>query len=152
MSTKYTARSALATVLSGATIDGKTSGSYSDLSTAIDNTTAITTRFLFAQVEVYLNTQASARSAGAYVAIYFVPEVDGTNYPDAGGATAECSDNYFVGSLAIDATTTARRLVIDRVRVPVGNFKVMIKNGTGQTFAATLNTVKIRTYSVEDVT
>jgi hypothetical protein len=150
MASKYTVRGTVTPVLT-TELNGVTNGSYASAASAvIDNTTA-GTRQLFAQVEVYLNTQSSARTAGAYVAIYFVPEMDGTNYPDNGTGTAECTDNYFIGSLSFDATVTARRVVLDRARVPVGNFKVQFKNGTGQTLAATLNTVKIRTYSLEDV-
>lgn len=148
MPANYTARGTAATVLT-TELNSLTSGSVSALSAAQDNDTA-GTRDLYAQVEIYLAAQGTNRAAGAYVALYLVPELDGTNYGDT---TDECIDNYFAGSASVDdGALAARRVVIDRIRLPVGDFKVGFKNGTGQTLAASGNTVKIRTYTVEDAT
>ena len=148
MPANYTARETAATVLTTG-LNSLTSGSVSALSAAQDNDTA-GTRDLYAQVEIYLAAQGTNRAAGAYVAIYLVPELDGTNY---GATTDECLDNYFVGSASLDdGALAARYLIIDRVRLPVGDFKVALKNGTGQTLASSGNTVKLRSYTVEDAT
>jgi hypothetical protein len=141
---KYTARNTAIVVLT-TQLNGLTSGSVCTLSATQDNSTL---RLPLAQVEINIATQSTNRVLGAYVALYFVPELDGTNF---GTTTGECLENYFVGavqlnSLAVDAVT----LIIDRVRVPVGNYKVALKNGTGQAFAASGNTVELRTYSNED--
>jgi hypothetical protein len=147
MANKYTARSAAVTVLT-TELNGITNGSTSTLSATQDNTTA-GLRFPLAQVEINLAAQATNRAAGAYVAVYFIPELDGTNF---GTTTGECLDNYFVGSASVNsAALTAATMILDRVRVPVGNYKVAIKNGTGQALAASGNTVELRTYSNEDV-
>ncbi len=147
MANKYTARSTAVTVLT-TELNGLTNGSVSTLSATQDNTTA-GLRFPLAQVEINLAAQATNRAIGAYVAVYFIPELDGTNF---GTTTGECLDNYFVGSAAVNsAALTAATMILDRVRVPVGNYKVALKNVTGQAFAATGNTVELRTYSNEDV-
>jgi hypothetical protein len=146
MANKYTARSTVAVVLT-TELNGLTNGSVSALSATQDNATA-GLRFPLAQVEINLSAQATNRVAGAYVAVYFIPEVDGTNF---GTTTGECLDNYLVGSCSVNsAALTAVTLILDRVRVPVGNYKVVLKNGTGQALAATGNTVELRTYSNED--
>jgi len=148
MPANYTARATAATVLT-TELNSLTSGSVCTLSSAQDNDTA-GTRDLYVQVEIYLAAQGTNRAAGAYVAIYLIPELDGTNF---GNATDECLDNYFVGSASLDdAALAARYLIIDRVRLPVGDFKVALKNGTGQTLASSNNTVKLRNYTVEDAT
>ena len=148
MPANYTARGTAATVLT-TELNSLTSGSVSALSAAQDNDTA-GTRDLYAQVEIYLAAQGTNRAAGAYVAIYLVPELDGTNY---GATTDECLDNYFVGSASLDDGALAvRYFIIDRVCLSVGDFKVAIKNGTGQILASSGNTVKLRSYTVEDAT
>ena len=147
MANKYTARSAAVTVLS-TELNGITNGGVCTLSTTQDNTTA-GLRFPLAQVEINLAAQATNRAAGAYVAVYFIPSLDDSTFPTA---LSECLDNYFVGSASVNsAALTAVSVVLDRVRVPVGNYKVALKNGTGQALAATGNTVELRTYSNEDV-
>lgn len=148
MPANYTARATAATVLT-TELNSLTSGSVCTASASQDNDTA-GTRDLYAQAEIYLAAQGTNRAAGAYVAIYLVPELDGTNY---GTVTDECLDNYYVGSASLDdAALAARYAIIDHVRLPVGDYKVALKNGTGQTFAASGNTVKLRAYTVEDAT
>jgi hypothetical protein len=147
MANKYTARSAAVVVLSDAEINGVANGVVSSLSATQVNITA-GVRFPLAQVEINLAAQAANRSAGAYIAVYFVPSLDDTTF---GTITGECIDNYFVGSVSVNsAALAAATLILDRVRVPVGNYKVAIKNGTGQLLAAAGNTVELRTYTNED--
>jgi hypothetical protein len=142
---KYTARNTAIVVLT-TQLNGLTNGTVCAVSSTQDNSTL---RLPLAQVEINLAAQATNRGVGAYVAIYFVPELDGTNF---GTTTGECIDNYFVGSASVNsAALTAATMILDRVRVPVGNYKVALKNGTGQALAATGNTVEIRTYTNEDV-
>lgn len=148
MPANYTARGSAVTALT-TELNSLANGAVSTASAAQDNDTA-GARDLYAQFEIYLAAQGTNRGAGAFVSLYLVPELDGTNY---GATTDECLDNYFAGSASLDdAALAARYLVIDRVRLPVGDFKVLLKNNTGQTLAASANTVKYRAYTVEDAT
>ncbi|MCB1901470.1 MAG: hypothetical protein KDH16_19400, partial [Rhodocyclaceae bacterium] len=63
--------------------------------------------------------------------------------------TAECLNNYLVGTYSLDAATTARRIT-KRVNLPPTDYKVVLKNNTGQPLASTLNTVKFREFTAED--
>ena len=146
MPANYTARASAATVLT-TELNSLANAAICSLSAAQDTAG---TRDLYAQAEIYIAAQGSNRAAGAHVALYLVPELDGTNY---GATTDECLDNYFAGSASLDdGALAARYLIIDRVRLPVGDFKVALKNNTGQTLASSGNTVKLRSYTVEDAT
>lgn len=148
MPANYTARASAATVLT-TELNSLANGALSAVSAAQDNDTAGLCD-LYAQAEIYIAAQGTNRAAGAYLALYLVPELDGTNY---GNTTDECAENYFVGAVALDdAALAARYLIIDQVRLPVGDYKVALRNGTGQTLAASGNTVKLRAYTIEDAT
>jgi len=148
MPANYTARASAATVLT-TELNSLANGALSAVSAAQDNDTA-GLRDLYAQAEIYIAAQGTNRAAGAYVALYLIPELDGTNF---GNTTDECAENYFAASVSLDdAATAARYAVVDQVRLPVGDYKVALRNGIGQAFASTGNTVKMRAYSIEDAT
>jgi hypothetical protein len=115
-------------------------------SSAFDND-SVGQRWTAAMVEIYIATQGTARSAGASVSLYIIPTTDGTNYGDT---TDECLDNYSVGHYGLDDTTTAR-YITGRIHLPPTDYKVVLKNNTGQAFAASGNTVKLREFTSEDV-
>lgn len=112
----------------------------SAVSSAFDNTTA---KDLYVDIELNLAVQGSARSAGAFVAVFMTPSVDGTNYPDANETTAE-----LVALFTLDAATTARRLARRDVPIPPGLMKFFARNVTGQAFAASGTTVSVRPHSL----
>lgn len=111
----------------------------------IDNTANLN---MYMDVEVYVAVQGSARSAGAYVAVYLVSSLDGTNY-GYGDATTDPPANAMVCALAIDAATTARYLTSRPFLIGPGKHKLVIENKTGQAFKADSNTVGYRVYSEE---
>lgn len=148
MPLNYTARGTQTSVLT-TELNSLASASVCSASSAQDNDTA-GTRDVFAQFELYVAAQGSNRAAGAYVALYIVPESDGTNY---GNTTDECLDNYLAWTWSMDdAALAARYLIADNVRLPVGDWKALIKNGTGQALASSANTLKYRAYTFEDAT
>ncbi len=148
MTARYTARASAATVLT-TELNSLANNALCTASSAQDNDTA-GVRYPYAQAEIYIAAQGTNRSAGAYLALYIIPEVDGTNY---GATTDECAENYFAGAVSLDdAATDARYAILNEVRLPPGDFKVALRNGTGQSLAASGNTVKLRPYSVEDAT
>jgi hypothetical protein len=148
MPANYTARGTQTSVLT-TELNSLASAAVCTASAAQDNDTA-GTRDTYAQFEVYLAAQGSNRTAGASISLYLVPESDGTNY---GNTTDECLDNYLAWSWGLDdAALAARYLIADCVRLPVGDWKALIKNSTGQAFASSGNTVKYRVWTYEDAT
>lgn len=148
MPANYTVRGSTTSVLT-TELNSLASGSVCTASAAQDNDTA-GARDTLAQFELYIAAQGSNRAAGAYLALYILPEVDGTNYPDS---TDECLDNYLAAVVSLDdGALAARRVNVDAVRLPVGDWKAIVKNVTGQALASSGNTVKYRVYTLEDAT
>lgn len=88
-----------------------------------------------------------APTLDATIDLYLVRAADGTNYED-GDASIRPQANAFVGSFQARAVTTAQRLVIPDVPMPPGLYKAVIhNNATGQAFAASGNTLKVRTHN-----
>ena len=114
------------------------------LGAAIDNTAD---KFTYAMVELYLPIQAGARDAGAYVSLYLLKSTDGTNY-DFGADALAPPPGTWANNFTFDADTAARYVSVE-IAVPPSKFKLMVINNTGQAFAATLNTLKYRFYSLE---
>jgi hypothetical protein len=111
-------------------------GSNKIMTSSIDNTT---TGHLFAAVEMSVATQGSARSAGAYIALYIVKSVDGTNF-EMGSDSVTPGANALVGVFPFDAATTARRVAII-VQLPPTKYYYLVQNQTGQALAASGNTL-----------
>lgn len=129
----------LSTELNALANDGRKIGAE------IDNATA---KAMFLAAELYVAEQGSARSAGAYVTLYLVPSVDGTNYT-YGGDTLTPPATCLVGDFVLDAAVTARYVGLPCVAIPPTKFKLLVINKTGQAFAASGNTLKYRTYNRE---
>lgn len=123
-------------------------GAACSASSAFDNDSA-SQRWPEAMVEIYIAAQGTNRSSGASVSLYVIPTTDGTNYGDV---TDECLNNYRVDSYSLDDGATAARYIVGRILLPPTDYKVVLKNNTGQAFAATGNTVKFREFTAEDVT
>jgi hypothetical protein len=117
-------------------VNSLASGSNKIMTSSLDNTT---TGHLFAAVEMKLATQGSARSAGAYVALYIVKSVDGTNF-EMGGDALTPAASALAGVFPYDAATTARQVAII-VQIPPTKFYFLVQNNTGQAFAASGNTL-----------
>lgn len=81
--------------------------------------------------------------------LYLVRQIDGTNYEQASATRPPA--NGFVGSFALDAVTTLQRMVINDVRVPPLAYKYLLVNKSGQTAAASANTLKEYRYNMQVV-
>lgn len=91
-------------------------------------------------------------TAETTIDLYLVRAADGTNYED-GDASLRPNPNAFVGSFPLRAVTTAQRMVLRDVPLPPGLWKAVIhNNGTGQSFASSGNTLKVRPHNRQVVT
>lgn len=111
---------------------------------------ATTAASLYADFELSW-TQGVAPTAGTGFDLYLVRSADGTNYADGSSSIAP-SLNSYVGTFWVRAVTTAQRDVIPDVRLPPGLFKtILVNNGTGQSMAASGNTLKYRPHNLQNV-
>lgn len=149
MSSKYTAKDTAATVLS-TELNSLGDGSNKITGAALSNDADSTERDLFADFSLSLAAQASARSAGATVGLYILPEVDGVFA--YGGDALNPSPNHYRGSFVFDASTSARVDILEGVRLPNSDYHVLLINETGQAFSASGNVLALEVYpGYEDV-
>lgn len=115
------------------------------ISSAFDNTYAAAGNgSVLADMELVVQFGTNP-TAGTGVAVWFIQTQDGTNYEDGDASITPARRPDLV--IPVRAVTTAQR-IIRRVTLPAGKFKALAKNdGTGQSFAASANTLKIRPYS-----
>lgn len=104
--------------------------------------------YLYADFELFVSTQGSARSSDARVDLYILVEQDTTNYT-YGGDSVDPPRNSWVGSFLFDAAVTARYNHIRGVALPPTDFKVLLINETGQALAATLNVLQWIKYNLQ---
>lgn len=122
--------------IANASLNALASTGYA-LGTAIDNrpTTGTVVAYDLADITITLSSAVVA-VAPAYLTIWVLPAVDGTNYPSppggsAGAAPISMSYNYqFVAA----STTT---LICQNIPIPPYLYKVMIQNNLGVAFPAT---------------
>ena len=114
-------------------------------STAVAPTSS---EYTMVEVELYV-TFGSTPTANTAVSVWFLREIDGTNYED-GSSTVTPTRNPDV-VFGVRATTNPQR-IIKTCLLPPGNFKPLVRNeGTGQAFASSGNTVKIRPVTLQSV-
>lgn len=108
---------------------------------------------LYGDFELYVSGFGGSVAQDQEVAqMWILSAIDGTNYPD--GLAADNHDpemKHFVGSFVKKdgAGTGAVRLLLEGVRLPPRDFKCVVKNVAGQTWAASSNTLKMIKYSVQ---
>ena len=103
-------------------------------------------------IELDLAAQGSARSAGAQVEVYLLKSLDGGTDYDYGSDSLDPPLTTLVAILPLDAATTAR--VVNAMFALPGDLpsgKLLLKNVTGQAFAASATTLKYALYNVETV-
>ncbi len=123
-----------------ATATASAAGSAQDNSTNLD---------LYADFVLSV-TFGTNPTANATVDLYILPSVDGgTNYADAVVA-ATPAKNMLAGSFYVRAVTTAQVITITNVPIPE-KFKVMVINNTGQSMAASGNTLKYQSWHLQSV-
>jgi hypothetical protein len=117
--------------------------------TVFDNTIGQTgDGYTLCDVELFV-TFGTNPTANTGFALWFLGTQDGTNYEDGDSSTtpARLPDAVF----PVRAVTTAQR-IIRRMRLPWGKVTPLLKNdGTGQSTAASGNTLKVRPVTREVV-
>ena len=134
---------ALTTQLDGLIDSTSDTTGFSAVSAEIPNETDL---YQYINIELVLGIQV-ARSAGAFVAVYINFAADGVTYDD----TSVKSFAQLLTVFQLDAATTARRLTKTNLPIPPLDFKLLVLNDTGQSFAATLNTLKYRRHNEQGV-
>lgn len=97
----------------------------------------------------FVVAHGSAPAADTTWDLYLVRQIDGTNYEDQSASRPPA--NGAIGSFVMDATSSAQRHVIAGVLLPPVGFKVLIVNKSGQTSAASSNTLKMFAYNQQVV-
>jgi hypothetical protein len=93
-----------------------------------------------ARFELVLAAPAGALTAGTAVLIWFISQVDATNYEDGGSAVIPARTPDLV--IPVRAVSTAQR--ITRLgSLPPNTWKVLLSQATGQTWNAAGNTLKV---------
>jgi hypothetical protein len=112
-------------------------------------TNSNTAQGMFGEVFLKLGAIASACSAGANVAGWFLVSPDGgTTYENTVANTAQPRSPDFI--IPLPATTITSGWSYKGsgpVMIPALKFKVFIMNNSGQTFAASANTIIIAPYA-----
>lgn len=135
--TRGTATSVLTTELNSLANNTNVLGSAIALSTGEPG-------YRFCEVELVV-TYGSAPTANTACCVWFLREIDGTNYEDGGSSVTPTRPPDVVFSLR--AVTTAQR-VIAVADLPPGTFKALLRNdGTGQAMASSGNTLKLRPFT-----
>lgn len=115
------------------------------LSSEINNTTD---QFMYDDLE-FVATYGTGPVAGSVVDLYLLPSQDnGTTYPD-GDASNDPPANTKVASFPLKNNTSQQIVPFRRVPLPPGKFKYLIKNTAGQAMAATGNTLKRNSWSMQ---
>ena len=105
---------------------------------------------IYADIWLHLATiTGTAAGAGAFGALYVLPALDGTSYPDATGPNLRTQTNNLLCTWAIGTATQAQDVIARNVVLPPDSFKVAFDNQTGVALAAVANTVTMVTYDVD---
>lgn len=146
----WIAQTSLTTLLS-AELNSLAKNTYCTLGSAFNNVFATTNfnGYIYADVMLNLAAYSGTPTAGSYLGVWFIPAIDGTNY-DTSGSTISVGPDIII---PIDALVSGPyQRTVRTKNFPVGQFKTLAyysDSGTGITFAASGNTVKVRPVSFQ---
>ena len=121
------------------------SASFSSLGAAISNSTDL---YEYIGLELVLAAQGANRAAGATVEVWAILGLDATYETDSNAKFAQ----QFLSAFPLDdGALAARRLNLRNIPIPPFDFKLQVKNVTGQAFASSGNTLKYRRYNEQSV-
>lgn len=128
----------LTTVLTGLTTANNT---MSAASSTYDNSTNLD---LYVDIEV--STGSMSPSAGAYVALYVLESVDGTNFPAQSDADLRLTSTQLLAVIPFGVTaSTAQRITVRNILLPPAKIQFKLDNQTGVALVSTA--VKVLPYN-----
>ena len=132
------------TLLSGATLNALANNTMSAASATYANQTNLD---LYCDIEVFLDTLSPA--TGAYVSIYILAAIDGTNFPAQSSADLRLTTTQLFCTIPVGTTaSTTQRVAARNLLLPPQPVQFKLDNQTGVALASTNNsTVKIDAYS-----
>ena len=102
---------------------------------------------IYVDVEVLLASLSP--TSGAYVTLYILEAVDGTNFPGQSDADLRLTTTQVLCVVPIGTTAaTAQRVAARNIVIPPGSFQIKLDNQAGVALNASGNTVKFNTYDV----
>lgn len=103
--------------------------------------------YTLGQFELVLGSPAGSLTAFTAASIWFLTEVDGTDYEDGGASVIPARRPDVI--IPVRAVGTAQRIIIVAY-MPPSNWFALLSQSTGQTWAASGNTLKVTpaTYQV----
>lgn len=138
----YSTPTAAATAL-GTELNSLANAAYSAASAAIDNRT---TKHLYMGLELALaSLTPGASNTGC--SVYLLPSVDGSTYPDGGGAVVPGPETYLCCFAALSTAAGAKLRTMAGIPIPPLLFKLVLLNDTGVALAASGSTLDYILYS-----
>ncbi len=132
---------AMTTELSGLSAGARNLGSNAISNVAGD---------MYADWEVNV-TASTTPASTAYLALYFIQALDGTNYADGSSALA-APPTAWVGNFPLRAVTSAQRVVLRQTTLPATVFKPLLENNAGASLTqVSTNTLTFRSYNEQVV-
>ena len=136
--TSWTSRSNVLTTELNSLADN----AYSAAGTAIDNTSNLDQ---YAAAEV--NLASLNPTTGAFLTLYLVQSLDGTNYEDAPSST-QPGYHQQVAVIPLATGSATKRVSTPIFKIPTGKFKFVLRNDSNVSLGASGNTVTL--YSAND--
>lgn len=124
--------------------------SVNNNSNAIKSSSVTLTTESYVLAEVELRVQfGGTPTANTAVSVWFLREVDGTNFEDGSVSITPARNPDVV--IPVRATSNVQRIIKSCI-LPAGSFIPLIRNdGTGQSFAASGNTLKVRPLTLQSI-
>lgn len=141
---KWTGWTSQGTVLT-TELNSLANGGYSAVGPAYDNTVNLDS---WAACEINLASLAAA--SGAYLQLFLVQSLGGTNFEDAPSSTNP-GQHMSVAVVSLLVSTSVKRASTPPFRIPPGKWKFVLKNQSGVAFAASANTVNLYTTNEQGV-
>ena len=130
---------ALDTAVGGASLNNLLSGNYCSPGAAINNTPTdgTTISYDMADLTITLSSAVTTGAGSAYIVVFILPSVDGTNYPIPPGTSAVAAPLHLSYTFDQIVSVSTSTIVCPNIPIPPSNFKVQIQNVLGVALPAT---------------